>query len=50
MKVIKWVLITLVVLFLFFSSMTLAWYAGGGKTYAEPCHSLLWCNEEDNNG
>jgi hypothetical protein len=47
MKVLKWILIVLVGLSIFFASMSLAWFAGGGKMYAEPCHSLLWCTEEE---
>lgn len=50
MKVCKWVLVSIMGLFLFFSSMTIAWIMGGGQIYAEPCHSVLWCNEENKNG
>lgn len=50
MKVVKWVLITIAALSLFFASMSLAWFAGGGKLYAEPCHSLFWCTGEENDG
>jgi hypothetical protein len=36
-------LVVVVGLSLSFVGSSMAWLAAGGNMYAEPCHSLLWC-------